>query len=214
MSGIINSSSTIDYDNLYQHDELGASGWVYYNDSDKIYGANIFKKSNKVELLKEVSINIGQEEYVKVYVNPKNSSKSIENLIEVSGYELMKPGYHTIKLSNALEIKGKQFVVAAKYIAKDGIADENITEITEWKAETKIGKMCTMLLNPDDNDPKQPNEDEKKPNSDVHGEYYPGANMGGALTGDTTNIMMYMGMGFMSLGQIFLLLFKRNKHEE
>ncbi len=96
----------------------------------------------------------------------------------------------------------------------DGAADENIIEITEWKAETKIGKMCTMLLNPDDNDPKQPNEDEKKPNSDVQGEYYPGANMGGALTGDTTNIMMYMGMGFMSLGQIFLLLFKRNKHEE
>ena len=96
---------------------------------------------------------------------------------------------------------------------EDGIADENITEITEWKAETKIGKMCTMLLNPDDNDPKQPNEDEKKPNSDVQGEYYPGANMGGALTGDTTNMMMYMGLGCMSLGMMLFILFKRKQEE-
>ena len=90
----------------------------------------------------------------------------------------------------------------------DGAADENIIEITEWKAETKIGKMCTMLLNPDDNDPKQPNEDEKKPNSDVQGEYYPGANMGGALTGDTTNIMIYIGICCMAVGVVLYLSYK------
>lgn len=70
-----------------------------------------------------------------------------------------------------------------------------------------------MLLNPDDNDPKQPNEDEKKPNSDVQGEYYPGANMGGALTGDFTNIMVYCGTICLSIGTILLLVWKRKTNE-
>ncbi len=142
MSGIINSSSTIDYDNLYQHDELGASGWVYYNDSDKIYGANIFKKSNKVELLKEVSINIGQEEYVKVYVNPKNSSKSIENLIEVSGYELMKPGYHTIKFDKNIVLTGEKFAVVVEYYSPGKIA------IAQTERKYEMGEYSKVVQNP------------------------------------------------------------------
>lgn len=142
MSGIINCSTTIDYDNLYQHDELGASGWVYYNDSNKIYGANVFKKGNKVELLKEVSINIGQEEYVKVYVNPKNSSKSIEDLIEVSGYELLKPGYHTIKFDKSIALTGDEFVVVVEYYSPGKVAIAQ----TERKYET--GEYSKVVQNP------------------------------------------------------------------
>ena len=39
-------------------------------------------------------------------------------------------------------------------------------------------------------------------------------NMGGALTGDTTNIMMYMGMSWMAIGLILYLLFKQSTKEK
>lgn len=56
------------------------------------------------------------------------------------------------------------------------------------------------------------NINEQEPdNTNAQGYYYPGANMGGALTGDSTNILMYIGMGCLSLG-IFALLYRY--HEE
>ena len=39
-------------------------------------------------------------------------------------------------------------------------------------------------------------------------------NMGGALTGDTTNIMMYMGMRWMAIGLSLYLLFKQSTKEK
>ena len=50
---------------------------------------------------------------------------------------------------------------------------------------------------------------QQEPDTDVEGSYYPGNNMGGALTGDTTNIMIYMGLCFTSLGIVFLIYYKR-----
>ena len=38
--------------------------------------------------------------------------------------------------------------------------------------------------------------------------------IGGALTGDTTNIMMYMGMSWMAGGILLYLLYKRKMKEE
>ena len=38
--------------------------------------------------------------------------------------------------------------------------------------------------------------------------------IGGALTGDTTNIMMYMGMSWMAIGLILYLLFKQSTKEK
>ncbi len=56
--------------------------------------------------------------------------------------------------------------------------------------------------------------DEQEPiDTDVKGAYYPGANMGGALTGDTTNMMMYMGLGCISIGMMLLILYKRKQEE-
>ena len=55
------------------------------------------------------------------------------------------------------------------------------------------------------------NEDEL--DTDVNGAFYPGANMGGALTGDTTNTMMYIGLGCMSIGIMLLVLYKREQED-
>ncbi|MCI8541262.1 MAG: hypothetical protein HFE67_07090, partial [Erysipelotrichaceae bacterium] len=41
---------------------------------------------------------------------------------------------------------------------------------------------------------------------EVAGSYYPGANTGGALTGDTNNPLLYMGIGCTSLGILFFLI--------
>ena len=54
---------------------------------------------------------------------------------------------------------------------------------------------------------------DQEPDSEVKGNYYPGDNMGGALTGDATNVMLYMGLGCMSLGMMLLVLFKRKQAE-
>ncbi len=90
----------------------------------------------------------------------------------------------------------------------DGIAEENVVEITVWKPETKVDQICTMMLLPDlEEEPK----DEDKPNGEVGGSYYPGDNVGGALTGDTSKPLLYMGIGFSSLSILFFLLYKHKR---
>ncbi|MCI8541614.1 MAG: LPXTG cell wall anchor domain-containing protein, partial [Erysipelotrichaceae bacterium] len=99
----------------------------------------------------------------------------------------------------------------------DGVADENIVDISEWKPEASAGKICTMILNPEDDDPdnSDPNDTDSsgKPNGEVQGSYYPGDNVGGALTGDTSNPLLYMGIGCGSIGILFFLLYKHKKEE-
>lgn len=95
----------------------------------------------------------------------------------------------------------------------DGMPNENIKEITEWKPEHNVNEPFaydTMKFEepkePNDQEPQNP--DEEKPDTEIKGNYYPGDNMGGALTADTTNRMIYISMGCVSLGMICLILFK------
>ena len=55
--------------------------------------------------------------------------------------------------------------------------------------------------------------EDKGKDDEVQGSYYPGDNVGGALTGDITNQMMYVGMGCISLGLICLVIFKKKQEE-
>ncbi len=93
----------------------------------------------------------------------------------------------------------------------DGEPDENIIEITEWKPEHNAKEPFpydTMSFN----DPKKPDDPiNQEPDTDVNGAYYPGANVGGAMTGDTSNIMMYLGLGCGALGMLCFLCYKRNE---
>ncbi len=96
----------------------------------------------------------------------------------------------------------------------DGIADENIKEITEWKPEHNASSPFpydTMRFD----DPKDNEEGQDKPNGDVQGNYYPGDNVGGALTGDHTHLILYIAINCFSLGWIFLIITKyKQKREE
>lgn len=106
---------------------------------------------------------------------------------------------------------------------KTGIVQSDPYEITEWKP-TIQGKgngfhFLTMTLDDDkEPEPDNPNDDHLgDKNSDVQGNYYPGDNTGGAkstggaLTGDTTNIMMYMGFGCMAMGMMLFIIFKKKQ---
>ena len=53
--------------------------------------------------------------------------------------------------------------------------------------------------------------DKNDPQKEVEGNYYPGANTGGALTGDTSNPLLCMGITFSSLSLLFFLLYKCNR---
>ena len=93
----------------------------------------------------------------------------------------------------------------------DGIPDTNIKEITEWKPGHNAKDPFpydTMNFDEDDSDDSDPSG---KPNGEVQGSYYPGDNVGGALTGDTSNPLLYMGIGCGSVG---ILLFLIYKHKE
>ncbi|MCI8541674.1 MAG: hypothetical protein HFE67_09235, partial [Erysipelotrichaceae bacterium] len=48
----------------------------------------------------------------------------------------------------------------------------------------------------------------------VAGSYYPGANTGGALTGDTSNPLLYVGLGVGSFGILCFLFYKDKKRKE
>ncbi|MCI8541615.1 MAG: hypothetical protein HFE67_08935, partial [Erysipelotrichaceae bacterium] len=54
---------------------------------------------------------------------------------------------------------------------------------------------------------------ENEPSNEIKGSYYPGDNVGGALTGDTTDTMLYISIGWLSLGILLLILFKYNLKE-
>lgn len=113
--------ANIDYNNIYQYDELGFNNSVS-NFEQSAYIANVYNKkntdSNKVELLKEVGIYVPLEQNIEIYANVENDDKTKIKLVKSCGK--LDVGYHAIKLSTPLEIKGNKFVIAVKYTNSDG----------------------------------------------------------------------------------------------
>ena len=123
----ITQTTTKDYDNIYQYDELGYNARFILDDSDTsdvstAYIANVFKSknsnANKKEYLNEVSLYIPVEQEIDIYVNLKNADKTDIKLVKSCGQ--LEVGYHTIKLDDKLEISGDEFVIAAKYKNNNG----------------------------------------------------------------------------------------------
>ena len=121
----IEKSSEVTYDQIYQYDPLGmnsATQLVNIHDSgnpyEEIYGANVFiRNAEKIEYLTEIGIATIENTKCEVYVNPNNDSLSADNFVKVElGYKVpMDPGYHTIKLSEPIQLTGDEFCVAVKY---------------------------------------------------------------------------------------------------
>ncbi len=96
----------------------------------------------------------------------------------------------------------------------DGKPDENIKEITKWRPEKNVDgefPYDTMVFDETDkpDEPKDPNQQGN--DTDVKGAYYPGDSVGGALTGDETNLILYLGVTLIGIGFISYLLYRYKK---
>ena len=89
----------------------------------------------------------------------------------------------------------------------DGKPDENIIKITEWKPGKNVdGDLPYDTM--DFSEPDEPNDDNE---TSVKGQYNPVTSMGGANTGDNTNIMIYMGISIFSLSLLFYIIYKQKR---
>ena len=103
----------------------------------------------------------------------------------------------------------------------DGKPDENIQEITEWKPEKTVDgdfPYDTMNINAQE-EPEQPDnptpptkEPDEKPNTSVKGYYNPKTSMGGANTGDETELMLYLSLTMLSIGFISYAIYSYQKN--
>lgn len=111
----LQSMSDIDYDNLYQYDELGYSarlGSLY--DPTTIYGANTFyRNNNSRESLSEIGLKIYNTSNVTIYLNNSNNFDTSNSSIIATATNLT-PGYHCIKLNTPILV-GKTFSIIVKY---------------------------------------------------------------------------------------------------
>ncbi len=90
----------------------------------------------------------------------------------------------------------------------DGKPDANLKEITEWKPEKNVdGDFPYDTMDFNKEKPIEPD----KPNTSVKGQYNPATSMGGALTGDETNTMLYISLTLSAIGVICYLLYKYKK---
>ena len=109
----------VDYDYIYQYDQLGLSGSIagnYYG--TEVYGANVFTRNvDYAQRLNEISVANTDAMKYEVYVNPKDGDLTEEKLIKVATTDVLEPGYHTIKWDSDIVLTGSRFAVVVKYIS-------------------------------------------------------------------------------------------------
>lgn len=152
-SGLLGISKTeeVDYDNIYQYDEFGASTeapMINANDNTvltSLYAVNVYEKGetveSKKEYLNEIAVSVNQTSNIEIYANVENDDKT--KIEKVASPGILEPGYYTIKLPTPLEIKGEKFVVGARYINQEGVSlplecnlKENGSISTYWDVAT------------------------------------------------------------------------------
>ncbi len=97
----------------------------------------------------------------------------------------------------------------------DGIADENIVEIKEWKPNKNVdGDLPYDTMDFNEQDPSDDTTTDPIPpknDTSVKGVYNPATSMGGAMTGDSTNVMLYITSIAFAVGLIAYLIYKKQK---
>ena len=129
-----------DYDNLYQHDELGLRNVMIFKNQIN-YGANVFTRNKtEKEVLTEVSIANLVESAYEIYVNKNDGDLNFNKFEKVAETEVLESGYHTIELKNEIVLTGKQFVVAVKYKNETNGLTYFGVEYTDEEESKKIGQ--------------------------------------------------------------------------
>jgi C1A family cysteine protease len=120
MYGVANTSS-VDYDNIYQHDFYGA---VYQIGSASIgtgYYASVYKRdTSDDEILNSVGVSLSNYSNIEIYVNPTGSELNSSKWVKVgSSNGTLEPGYHRIDI-NPIELTESEFAIIVKQTSKDG----------------------------------------------------------------------------------------------
>ena len=121
--GIIKSTDTVDYDNIYQYNEYFPANWISYSTSEIMLG-NIFERnSSKTEYLTQVSLHVVGTYTCRVYVNPNNSSFEKKDLklidLKAGESETVSTGYHTLEFLKPIELTGNKFAVVIEITSLD-----------------------------------------------------------------------------------------------
>lgn len=117
LHGITNASDSVDYENIYQYNEITNEGAVQFDNTPKLYVANKFEKETEGdEYLTCVSIYAPEEYKCKVYVNSDGDSLTSESLkpveLKAGNFETFQSGYHTLEFANPVKINSEKFAVA------------------------------------------------------------------------------------------------------
>lgn len=141
MSGIVKATDTVEYENIYQYDELGYNTELAMNCSS-IMLCNIFnKKTEGTEYLTQLLLYTPDTYTYKVYVNPNGTSKDKKDLQTVSlkagESETLNPGYHTLEFSKPIAINADSFAVMVEI--------QSTTNQTSFALEGKSSISTTNL---------------------------------------------------------------------
>lgn len=138
--GIEKASDTLNYDNIYQYDELFAMPSLSL-DTQNLLLCNIFdKKTTGKEYLTQVALYAPQTYTCKVYVNPNGTSKAKKDMqlveLKAGESETFSSGYHTLEFSQPIELTANSFTVMIEIQStksSTSIALESkLTNISEW----------------------------------------------------------------------------------
>ena len=97
-------------------------------------------------------------------------------------------------------------------VSGNGYPEKNLIDLKEWKP-TQNARSPYEYDTMEIPDPNEPKDDD----TDVKGSYYPGDNtggaqsIGGAITSDSTNMMLYICLIVCSIGAITYLIYKNRK---
>lgn len=114
----ITDTSSIDYKNLYQHDEFGGNVAITLATNSgaiqEAYYASVYSRnSSDSEAINRVSVTTNQYAKLEIYVNPNGSDLSSSNLKLVATTDVLSPGYNTISF-DSVKLTGSEFAVVVK----------------------------------------------------------------------------------------------------
>ena len=111
----IQSTSKVDYDNIYQYDYYGGIYQVGTQSTKTgSYGVVYNKDNSEDEVLNSVGVTLADYAAFEVYVNPNGSSFRNENLIKVGESDgVLAPGYHRVDIT-PVELQEGDFSIVVK----------------------------------------------------------------------------------------------------
>ena len=132
----ITNLSDIDYDNLYQQDELGSAGYGVQSASGTKAKIVYTRKTNKEEKLKEIGIRSFEEQNVSVaYIAGETGNE--ETLVSNQRIHI---GYNTIKIPNPKSITTNTYSIVVTFNSLNG------TDSVFLACETAVDKLMAPVI--------------------------------------------------------------------